>query len=323
MDNHHTAAGILALAVTIVFLAIQYFHRSRRRALPLRAWIGLWVILCAEILLALHWSGLFSWDGFAIFLTPIVWTGFLLLIDALVWTLDGSSLMSPSPRKFWGLAAWSLPLWLIFEAYNLRLVNWTYVGLPSNPWVSGLGYAWSFATIWPAIFECADFVRALGIFQVGRRFHYVLSSSSRFSIGLCGLLMVSVPLLVPKELGQYTFGAVWVGFIFLLDPLIYRWKGQTFLREMEHGDSSVLRSFLLGGAVCGILWEFWNYWAAAKWLYIFPIGQGSKVFEMPLLGYLGFPAFALECRVMYEFLRSLKDQLLKLRADHELETAKS
>ncbi len=323
MSDHHTQIGILALAAIGVFLGSGYFCMSGRRALPRRGRLGLGTILCAEALLALQWHGLFPWDGPAIFLTPIVWTGFLLLMDALVWTLDGVSLMSPSPRRFWLLAAWSLPLWLIFEAYNLRLENWTYFGLPTNPWVSGLGYAWSFATIWPAIFETAAFVHALGIFQGTRKSNFVLSPSSHLTLCLCGLLLVSVPMLVPSELGRYMFGAVWVGFIFLLDPLVHYWKGHSFLRELEQGESSILWSFLLAGVVCGILWEFWNYWAAAKWLYVFPIGQGSRVFEMPLLGYLGFPAFALECRVMYEFLRSLKNHLLKSRTSHTLETAKS
>lgn len=323
MNDHHTPIGILALAVTVVFLAARYFRASGRRALPRRGWLGLGVILGSEGLVTLYWNGLFPWDGPAIFLTPIIWSGFLLLIDALVWTLDGVSLMSPFPRRFWLLAVWSIPLWLIFEVYNLRLENWAYVGLPANLWVSGLGYAWSFATIWPAIFETAAFVHSLGIFQCTRKSHFVLSPSSRLTLGLFGFLMVSLPVLLPSEIGRYLFGAVWVGFIFLLDPLVHYWKGQSFLGELEQGESSILRSFLVGGAVCGILWEFWNYWATAKWLYIFPIGQGSKVFEMPLLGYLGFPAFALECRVMYEFLRSIENQFLKLRAGHTLETAKS
>jgi hypothetical protein len=35
-----------------------------------------------------------------------------------------------------------------------------------------------------------------------------------------------------------------------------------------------------------------------------------KVFEMPLPGYLGFPPFALECAVMYNFIKSLDEQVL-------------
>ena len=30
-----------------------------------------------------------------------------------------------------------------------------------------------------------------------------------------------------------------------------------------------------------------------------------KIFEMPVPGYLGFPAFALECFTMYVFVRAL------------------
>lgn len=54
------------------------------------------------------------------------------------------------------------------------------------------------------------------------------------------------------------------------------------------------------GVLCGVLWEFWNYYALAKWTYHLPF-LGSlehyRLFEMPILGFLGFPAFAVECWV--------------------------
>jgi hypothetical protein len=59
---------------------------------------------------------------------------------------------------------------------------------------------------------------------------------------------------------------------------------------------------LVSGAVCGIIWEFWNYWATAKWIYIFPIMQDWKIFEMPAPGFLGFLPFALETYLMYCFV---------------------
>ena len=59
----------------------------------------------------------------------------------------------------------------------------------------------------------------------------------------------------------------------------------------------------LSGLLCGVLWEMWNYWARAKWHYSVPIMEHFKIFEMPLPGYLGFPAFALECFTMYVFVR--------------------
>jgi hypothetical protein len=295
--------GILALLVTLAFLAVK-FARSRRTApLPLRGWVGLAVILVAEVLLFLRAPWL------TIYFTPIVWTGFLLLADGLVGSLEGRSRMASDLGGFLALGFWSVPLWLLFEAYNLRLANWTYVGLPESALLRGLGYVWSFATIWPGIFLTADLLRALGLFGGRVRQPLVSTRRARLTMMLAGLLMVTVPVLVPVAVGQHLFGAVWLGFIFLLDPLNYEWGGRSLLGDLERADTSRLASFLAAGLICGLLWEFWNYWAAAKWLYIFPIFQDWKIFEMPLLGYLGFPPFALECFVMYEFLRTLKTRL--------------
>jgi hypothetical protein len=61
----------------------------------------------------------------------------------------------------------------------------------------------------------------------------------------------------------------------------------------------------LSGFLCGILWEFWNYWARTKWHYTVPIMANTRIFEMPVPGYLGFPAFAIECFAMYVFVRQL------------------
>jgi hypothetical protein len=280
-------------------------------------WAGVGVILLAEMLLFLrvYWV--------AIYFTPLAWTGYVLLVDALVGSLRGQSRLRQAPREFLSLAFWSVPLWLIFEAYNVRLANWAYVGLPDNLLLRGIGYVWSFATIWPAIFETADFVEALGTFSERGERRTTLKRPGRASIFVLGLLAVTVPVLLPVPVGRYLFGSVWLGFILLLDPLNYRWKGRALLGELQAGRTSTLWSFLVAGWVCGILWEFWNYWAGAKWLYVFPIWQHWKIFEMPLPGYFGFPPFALECLVMYEFLRSVRKQLLGLRQSPQWEAAGS
>jgi len=72
-----------------------------------------------------------------------------------------------------------------------------------------------------------------------------------------------------------------------------------------------LYSLFVSGWVCGWLWEFWNYWAAARWQYTFPIFQSWKIFAMPAPGYLGFLPFALECSVMVVFARWLIEKLAR------------
>ena len=67
---------------------------------------------------------------------------------------------------------------------------------------------------------------------------------------------------------------------------------------------------LVAGVVCGILWELWNYWSVTKWVYEVPLFGEIKLFAMPVAGYLGFPAFALELFVLYNFVC----QVLKLGA---------
>jgi hypothetical protein len=238
-----------------------------------------------------------------------VWTGYLLFADSLVCSLKGSSRIGNSLLSFLGLACWSVPLWLIFEAYNLRLRNWTYVGLPQNPLLCGLGFIWSFATIWPAIFETADLISALGLSRGKQEAGYAFRRSGYIISFLLGLACLTLPLLAPPRLGGYLFGAVWVGFILVLDPINYSWGRRSLLRGLEQGETSQLTAYLYSGFVCGVLWEFWNYWAGAKWLYIFPMWQNWKVFEMPVPGFSGFPPFALECLVMYEFLLGLRGKV--------------
>jgi hypothetical protein len=102
---------------------------------------------------------------------------------------------------------------------------------------------------------------------------------------------------------QWLVPLVWTGFILLLEPLNYRHGRPSWLGALTRGDASLVLALLAAGAVCGVLWEFWNYWALTRWTYAVPYLGHLKVFEMPVLGYLGFPLFALECYAMYHWLR--------------------
>ena len=291
-------SGLVAVAILVAFAALSYRKATRRGRLPLRGWVGLGVILSAEVLL-------FSdFEPITIFFTATAWTGYLFVADGMVEALTGSSRMRRDPKGFLALAFWSVPLWLVFEAYNLRLQNWTYVGLPSEPGLRLFGYAWGFATIWPAIFLTRDLVLALRWLPERKGARLTLSSRAQGSLVVLGFLMVLVPVLVPPAVGQYLFGSVWLGLIFLLDPINRRVGQRSLLGQLEQGKTYEIYALLIAGASCGLLWEFWNFWAAAKWHYTFLIAQNFKIFEMPLPGYLGFGPFALECFVMYEAVRA-------------------
>ncbi len=256
---------------------------------------------------------LFGIEPFASWNTPIAWTGFILFADAFVYRARGESWIRTSPRGGALHARVSIPLWIVFEGYNLIVENWYYTGLPENFWLREFGYAWSFATIWPAMFEAADLVAVLR----GRRGDARTPGTAREPEGVddapllrgpalvwmaAGALMLALPFVVPDRAAACMAAPVWLGFVFLLDPINRRLGGETITRRRS-------LNLAIGGLLCGFLWEFWNYWARAKWHYTVPIFPNVKIFEMPVLGYLGFPAFALECFTMYVFVRALSGKL--------------
>ena len=273
----------------------------------LTAWIGLAVMVMSEAATLARIEPFWSWN------TPIAWTGFILFADGIVWRARGDSWLRSDGREFVVLAIVSIPLWLVFEGYNQIIRNWFYVGLPENFALRMFGYGWSFATIWPAIFEGAELVAVLRAGRAGRAGGagtgggtetYVGSGFSRTLIAIGAVMLVS-PFLVPSDVAPYMAAPVWLGFIFLLDPINARLGGESLLADLHAGRRDRLVNLALSGLLCGVLWEFWNYWSRAKWHYTVPIMENMKLFEMPLPGYLGFAAFAIECFTMYVFVRAI------------------
>jgi hypothetical protein len=58
----------------------------------------------------------------------------------------------------------------------------------------------------------------------------------------------------------------------------------------------------LGGLLCGFFWEMWNLHSYPKWIYHVPYDGFWKVFEMPILGYLGYLPFAMELYLMAQLV---------------------
>jgi hypothetical protein len=251
---------------------------------------GLLIIMVAELLLFLKVKPVM------IFFTPLVWTGYILFVDNLILKLQGKSLIYNRRKEFFVMLPISVALWLIFEFYNIFLDNWRYVNLPERMWIRLIGYTWSFATIWPAILETAELFRVLRIFdKIKIRERGISAKVLKASIAL-GAIFLIIPIAFPS---RYLAAPVWLGFILLLDPINYFCGRKSLFRDLEGGKLNTLFSLLLSGLACGLLWEFWNYWALSKWNYTVPILGDIKIFEMPVIGYLGFLPFAVECYVMY------------------------
>jgi len=285
------ATGIAITALTATAVVIGYLWTPRKRPFPAHGWLGIIALAGAE------WLMIRGIEPVATYFTPIAWSAYILIADAAVLALTARSRLHDAPVTAARMALLSIPLWLIFEGYNLRLQNWTYVGVP-HEWIAALvGYGWSFATITPAIFETSDLVQALLPSLPGRPLRISVAAESAL-IG-CGAACLILPFVLPQRIAAYLFVLVWIGFLLLLDPVNHRIGLPSFIGDLSEGVFPRLYGFLGAGWIAGWLWEFWNYWARAKWHYTFPIFQQWKIFEMPVPGYLGFITFSLECFAMY------------------------
>ena len=291
--------ALLITASLTAYLLARYPRAEKVARFEAYGWVGLGIIAVAEVLLFAE----VRLVGF--YFTPLVWTGYILAADAAVFSLRKRSLIRCEPDAFLWMAILSIFLWFIFEIYNRELLNWTYVGLPRGVVARYLGYGWSFATIWPAVLETADLRMALGRPKTGAPPSPPAPRKASVPWIVIGAAMLIAPLLAPWPTKVYMFGLVWLGFILLADAINYRGRRPSILGDLSVGYRARLRALLEAGLICGFLWEFWNYWALAKWLYIFPIFENHTLFEMPVVGYLGFPPFAVEIFAMYTLSTAL------------------
>ena len=279
---------------------------TRNPHMPAFTWIGLAIILGGQALLAAGSPFLAMW------LTPVMWTGLIFLVDGIVYRLSGRSWLMTRRREFPLLILASVAVWLLFEAYNLHLMNWRYEGLPESSLVRDFGYFWSFATIIPGVFEIVDLVQALieRAAKPEKEPQSISPTGPSWAWWLAGISMVTIPLALPSSTAAYLFGAVWVGFFLLLDPINEGLGLPSLRRQWRLGSRRMIWALLLGGLICGFLWETWNQQAVASggtyWVYLIPEELrplGLTYGQMPLLGLLGFPPFALELFAFYYLIR--------------------
>ncbi len=286
---------------------------------PRRGWIALGVIAAFEFALVADYRSFWPhelWFQLACWVTPACWWAYLVALDAWLHRSPDSSLLSGRRRLFALQCILSVAFWSLFEAYNRMMPAWTYLRgvFEKNTAVRFTGYALAFATILPAVFLTAEFISTQRWFADLRLPPVRWTTARLRASGGFGALCCFGPPFFGENVGPYLWGLVWCGWIFLLEPFNY-WRGMPSLfRDWERGDWSRSGQLFAAGVLCGVLWEFWNYWARVRWEYTFPLMQQWKFFEMPVVGFPGFLPFALELFVMFQFIASFfsRDDLLKL-----------
>jgi hypothetical protein len=259
--------------------------------------LGIIMVLFSEI------NFYFKIEPFASWYFPIIWFGYIFLIDSIIYKLRGDSLIMNKKYHFFTLLILSALIWWLFELLNFKVGNWNYSGILPQNWIVRKLYATiAFSTVLPAVIETYELIRTFNLFSKIKLIkHHKITHKFLYFMTYFGFFTLILSVLFPR----YFYPFVWLSFYFILDPINYLHKQPSILRYWKSGNIRKPLALFVSGTICGLLWEFWNYYSVTKWYYNIPFVGFFKIFEMPILGYLGYGPFAFELFAMYYFVRSL------------------
>ena len=228
----------------------------------------------------------------------LAWYPTLVILDEVVVLLGGESLLA-RPRELVVMLWWSAVIWLLFEAINFRLQDWYYVFLPAGRLERWVGITVSLATVVPAVLLPERVLDRLGVWRDRRLGGFTLEPWHLRIGGWAGWGLLALVLAFPRYLYPLTWGAVWL----VAEPLLYRRDpGRSLFGDLARGSWGRIARLMAAGLFAGGLWESFNAVARGRWIYTVPFLEDWKIFEMPLVGFLGFPFFALEVWSLYHLL---------------------
>lgn len=264
------------------------------KRLPLHFYAGLVLVITAWYL-NWHLEGLRT----HILFFPL-WFGYILSVDGIVFKRNGESLLSKNWRKFVGLFFISIPVWWLFEGLNIRTQNWQYLGREHFSDLEYFIYASiCFSTVIPAVFGSAELVNSFKWLKNIKGGPKISSSLNSIRvIILIGIVALVLLLIWP----EYYYVFLWLSIFLILDSINHLRGLRSLVAFTDIKDWRPLISLALGCLMCGFFWEMWNYLAYPKWIYHTPGVEFLYIFEMPVLGYLGYIPFSFELFAIYHMI---------------------
>lgn len=231
----------------------------------------------------------------------LCWTGFILAVDAWTYRRAGHSLLVDRPAEAAFMAAVSAATWWAFEAANVALLqSWSYSASPDTPlWLQRVRSTWFFATLTPATWVAL--VAALSVLPPRRAPSLRVTRPRLVAMVVAGVACGVSARWIPALSLPLTLAAL----VLVLDPLNHARGRPSLVGALARGDARLALALVASSLASGLLGEFWNSHAAPKWTYHVPWIGFAYVFEMPLLGYLGYPMLALALFVIHHAVRGL------------------
>lgn len=245
-----------------------------------------------------------------------LWLGYILTINGISQYLFKKSLLSNLKYRFILLFVLSVPVWWFFEFCNSFLQNWHYVlGKDVSSLEYNLRASIDFSTVIPAVLSTSYLIKnILDKVTAKKPMNIKINKFFPILILIFGILIFSIMPIFPNQ----TFPLVWIAGIFVIDPINYLLGFPSILKQISQGIKVNIYSVMLATLFTGFWWEMWNYYSLPKWNYTIPYLGFFKVFEMPILGYLGYLFFGLEILTFVYFISGVSNRIFKKKFEIDL-----
>ena len=292
------------LALVIILVLLPFVHRviwAVKRSSPFQKstqpfpWWG-WLAV-----LSLVSSWVLAWNRFAWFVVfqphtfPMLWFSFIILLNAIKYRRTGRCLLTHRTRFFLWLFPLSALFWWFFEYLNRFVQNWHYSGVHYGPWQ----YFWlatlSFSTVLPVVLSMSDWLLSFSWVEKGFSDFVVIRLSRPKVLAGCVFVLAGCSLFLIGIFPNFLFPLLWVSPLLVMVSLQALLRETHVLQRIEKGDWQFVIASALAALICGFFWEMWNIHSLSKWTYSIPLVDRFRIFEMPILGYLGYLPFGLEC----------------------------
>ena len=271
-----------------------------------------WWGWCGVVLGVTAW--ILAWNRFPWFskyqahtFTPL-WIAYILTVNGLTYRRKGSCLLVRQTGPFLLLFPVSAAFWWFFEYLNRFVQNWSYTGADFGPAEYVLFATLSFSTVLPAITGTREWLLSYSWWSGSYAHFFPIQISSPRLFAASVLTASGAGLFLLGVYPNHLFALLWISPLLILVSLQALLKETHIFSPLTDGDWCFVLASALAALLCGVFWEMWNFYSLAKWVYHVPFVQRFHLFEMPILGYVGYLPFGLECTVVAEMILREKEK---------------
>lgn len=311
------AIGFVGIVLLYLFPQIYGFKKVAVPAppkiekvkFPIWFWIGMGIWVVALFIL---WSKSHGITWMYKFVDILLWWGFTLMVDGYVFVRTGGrSLVSIRHRELVGIAVASTLGWMFFEYLNFFVDdNWYYPQGGQVPPAEFLSFSILASTaVFPISFEFYSLFNTFNGFKhkFAKGPKIVLPKWLKTTLFVFCLVIIFGISFYPDIM----FFSLWLCPLIMLAVLLDRLNIWSPFDPIKEGNWSPLLLIALSWVFAGVFVESWNYFSADHidgaiitentlyWAYSVPFVNVLHVFEMPLLGYLGYLPYGIYAGVWW------------------------